>query len=125
MIGFKALSIFTAALALILFLSLLFVPEPIFFIFQLTETGSAFFIARRAAMLFLGIAILSWLGRAQPHSQSRQSICMGLGVMMLGLACLGLFEYLRGFAGPGIGLAVITEAIIGVAYLKIWFVHRQ
>ena len=124
MIKFKPLSIFTAVLALTLFLSLLFLPEPIFFIFQIPEADSAFFIARRAAMLFLGIAVLCWLGRGAPNSPLRQSVCMGLAVAMLGLACLGAFEYLRGFAGAGIGLAVITEAIIGAAYLKIWFANR-
>ena len=125
MIGFKPLSIFTAILSLILFLSLLFLPKPIFFIFQIPEFDSAFFIARRAAMLFLGIAVICWLGRDALHSPSRQSVCRGLAVAMLGLACLGIFEYLRGFAGLGIGLAVITEAIIGAAYLKIWFKNHK
>ena len=125
MIKFKPLSIFTAILSLILFFSLLFLPEPIFFIFHIPEADSAFFIARRAAMLFLGISVLCWLGRGAANSPSRQSVCMGLAVAMLGLACLGVFEYLRGFAGLGIGLAVITEVIIGAAYLKIWFENRK
>lgn len=120
MIGFKKLSIVTASLALILFLSLLLLPEPIFFIFQIPEVDSAFFIARRAAMLFLGIAILSWYGRNSLHSELRQAVCIGLGVAMIGLASVGTFEYLRGFAGPGIGLAIIVETLIGLSYFKIW-----
>lgn len=125
MIGFKPLSIFTAMLSLILCLSLLFLPEPIFFIFQIAEADSAFFIARRAAMLFLGIAVLCWLGKDALNSPSRQSVCIGLAVAMLGLASLGTFEYLQSNAGAGIGLAVITEAIIGIAYLRIWFRHYK
>jgi hypothetical protein len=103
----------------------LFLPEPIFFVFQIPETDSAFFIARRAAMLFLGIGVLSWLGRDAHHCQLRQSVCVGLALAMLGLAGLGTGEYLRGYAGAGIGLAVITEALIGFAYIKIWLANNQ
>lgn len=125
MIGFKPLSIITAALSLVLFSLLLFLPEPIFLIFQIPETDSAFFIARRAAMLFLGIGILSWLGRDAHHSALRQSVCLGLAVAMIGLAGLGTGEYLRGYAGIGISLAVLTEALIGIAYVKIWIDNRH
>jgi len=121
MIKFKMVSVITAAITLTLCLVLLLAPEAIFKLFSVDENSSALFIGRRAAMLFLGISVITWLGRNSPHSESRQAICLGLAISMLSLAVLGTIEYLRGFAGLGISLAVITEAILALLYFKIWF----
>lgn len=76
-------------------------------------------------MLFLGIAVLSWVGRHAIHSESRQAICLGLSVSMLALALFGLFEFFRGYAGIGIFMAVVTEFILCSLYFYIWFVHKN
>ena len=125
MIDFKPLSTVTAIITFTLFLCLLIVPEMIFILFQIEESESAFFISRRAAMLFLGISIFSWLGRNAVHSISRQSICIGLAISMFGLAVLGSVEFLRGYAGVGVGLAVVTELLLGIAYTNIWLLNRH
>jgi hypothetical protein len=76
-------------------------------------------------MLFLGIAVFSWIGRNAVHSESRQAICIGLSISMLALAMLGVFEFVRGFPGAGIFVAIITEVTLGVAYLKIWVRNKN
>ena len=120
-IKFKIVSVITAVIALTLCLVLLLRPEVIFMLFSVDESSSAVFIGRRAAMLFLGISVITWVGRNASHSESRQAICLGLAISMLSLALLGTIECLRGFAGLGIALAVITEAILALLYFKIWF----
>ncbi len=123
--SFKALSMITAGLSALLFLSLLLAPEVLFFIFQLSENEPAFIMARRASMLFLGLAVLSWSARASVHSETRQAICLGLSSMMLGLAVLGVFEFMRNAVGEGIFLAVAVEVILGVAYWRLWVRHQS
>lgn len=125
MIKFKMVSVMTAGIALALCVVLIFAPEVIFMLFNIDENGSAFFIGRRAAMLFLGISVFSWVGRNASHSESRQAICLGLTISMLALALLGTTEYLRGFAGIGILLAVVTEATLALLYFKIWFNNKN
>jgi hypothetical protein len=120
MVSYKILSTVTAVIALTLFFLLLFMPEIIFLLFQVQGNESAFFISRRAAMLFLGIAVFSWIGRNALHSESRQAICIGMSVSMLALAVLGVIEYARNFVGIGIFIAVVTEVALGVAYFQIW-----
>lgn len=120
MFEFRKLSVITACITLVLCLILLLYPEIIFSIFQITEHDSAFFMGRRAAMLFAGIAIFSWVGRNAVNSESRQAICIGLSISMFSLAILGIFELVRGFTGIGIGLAITTEFVIGVAYFQVW-----
>ncbi len=124
MFKFKTVSMVTAVAALVLCVILLSVPEVIFELFNVDDNSSAFFFGRRAAMLFLGIAVLSWVGRNASHSESRQAICLGLATSMLALAILGIFEYLRGFAGVGILLAVITEVCLFSMYFKIWLSNK-
>lgn len=125
MIKFKVVSVITAVIAFVLCVVLILFPEVIFMLFNIDENSSAFFIGRRAAMLFLGISVFTWAGRNASHSESRQAICLGLTISMLALALLGITEYLRGFAGIGILLAVITEGILALLYFKIWFSYKN
>ncbi|KFZ39058.1 hypothetical protein HR45_01275 [Shewanella mangrovi] len=71
-------------------------------------------------MLFLGFAVLTWTSRNAHYSEARQAICLSIALAMLCMALLGILEYLRGFAGFGIALAVVTEAIIAYGYFKLW-----
>ena len=80
---------------------------------------------RRAAMLFLGMGVLAQLSRDAAQSPARQAISFGTGVSMLGLATMGVAELARGFAGPGILLAGLAEAALGVLHLAVWARGRQ
>jgi hypothetical protein len=124
-INFKNLSIITAVIAFVLFITMLLAPEVMFYLFQIPESESAIFMSRRAAILFLGIGLLSWLVRNATHSTSTQSIKMSFAIIMFGLVLLGSFEYIIGNAGIGIGLAIITELLLGVAYSKLWLSNRN
>jgi hypothetical protein len=124
-INFKNLSIITAVIAFVLFITMLLAPEVMFYLFQIPESESAIFMSRRAAILFLGIGLLSWLVRNATHSTSTQSIKMSFAIIMFGLFLLGSFEYIIGNAGIGIGLAIITELLLGVAYSKLWLSNRN
>ena len=124
MLDFRMLNVITAIITAVLFIVLLLVPEVILWLFAVPESASAEFISRRAAMLFIGISLLSWFSRAASHSDVRQAICIGLSTSMLLLAALGVFEFIRGYAGSGIILAVITELFLGMAYFRVWHVHR-
>lgn len=125
MIEFKMVSIITAVIALTLCGVLILTPEVLFMLFNIDENSSAFFMGRRAAMLFLGISVLSWVGRNAKHSESRQAICLSLCVAMFALTLLGVAEYLRGYSGIGILLAVMTEAVVALLYFKIWLSYKN
>jgi len=125
MINFKTTSALNAIVLFLLFSALLIFPKIIFVLFQIPENDSAFFIARRAAMLFLGLAVITWTGRHASHSSLRQSVCAGLSTTMFALALLGVCEFIRGLAGPGILLAVIGELFLGGLYINIWLKKRK
>ncbi len=108
-LNFRTLSIVSAAVSGALFLTLLFVPGLVFWLFQIPASDSAAFLARRAAVLFLGFGVIVWRIRDADASPAIQAICVGWGVAMLALAVLGSMEFVRGFAGVGIFAAVAIE----------------
>jgi len=118
-LDFRTLSILSTALAAALFLTLLFMPELVFWLFQIPDSESAAFLSRRAAVLFLGYGVLMWLVRNAENSSVRRAICMGWGTAMTALAVLGTIEFIRGFVGPGIFSAVAIETFVGVSYLRL------
>lgn len=124
MINFKYVSVAAACLYITLFLSLLLVPDFIFWIFDIDGDESARFISRRAAMLFFGFAVISWLGREASHSSMRQAVILGMAATMATMALTGLYEFARGYAGAGILLAVMAELAFAVAYGSLWKTHH-
>ncbi len=122
---FKTLSVANAALTFILFCTLLFAPGLIFWTFSIQAGAAAIFIARRAAILFLGLSLISYGGRNAPHSDLRQSIVLGMFVLWALMACLGIFEFARGYAGIGILLAVVAELGFALGYWFIWKSNRR
>ena len=123
--GFCKLSVITSSIAFVLFFSLLILPEPIFLLFGIEGNESAYIIARRTAMLFLGLSLLSFLNRNAEDSPERQSLILSLFVIMFGLVILGLIELFRGEVGPGILLAVVTELMLSIWYMSIWYENRS
>lgn len=118
--SFKLLSMCTAIVALLLCLLLLVYPDVLLFLFGIKSDSAGYFIGRRAAMLFLGLSVLTWCSRNLSHSEARQAICLSIVASMVGLAGLGGVEYFRGEAGSGIFLAIVTEMTFAILYLKIW-----
>ena len=112
MISFKHLNMITACISFTLFVLLLFIPELIFWLFEVSADEAAYFISRRAAMLFLGLAMIVYFSRHAKNSEERQAIILGVACSMFGLAALGLFEYVRGFVGLGIFLAISAELFL-------------
>lgn len=106
------------ALFVVLFITLLIMPQFIFWLFGVPQSETADLIARRASMLFLGFAVVGWSARNAPPSPLRSGFSLGIVVMMAGLACTGTYEFLRGFANWPILLAVATECAFALIFLR-------
>lgn len=125
MLSFKTLGLITCGLSIVLAILLLFFPAVIFMLFGITGNEAAYFISRRAAMLFIGYAVIACLSRNAQPSEGRQAITLGIACSMSGLAILGLFEFVRGFVGSGIFLAVSAELFLAVSYFTLWQSDRK
>ncbi len=125
MLNYKTISIASTVLTAILFLSLLLVPDVIFWVFSIEAGDAAYFIARRASILFLGLAILSFMSRDAQHSALRQNIILAMCVLWALMALMGLFELARAYAGFGILLAIFAEIGFAFGYFLIFKKHSD
>lgn len=117
-VPYQKLSLAAAALSMTLFVLLLIFPGVIYWLFELPADDTADFMSRRAALLFLGLAVVAFAGRNEPNSGMRRAVSLGMAVLMAGLAGLGAIEFFRGACGVGIWLAVVTEAAFAIAYFQ-------
>lgn len=122
---YRVMSYITVSLYVYLFVSLLFDPHSFLQSVGVEGTESAYFLARRASMLMLGFAIVSFFGRNAPNSIARQAIVLSIAISMAGLCCMSSFEYARGFSSSGILTPAIVELVLAVVYFLLWLSNKQ
>jgi hypothetical protein len=118
---FRSLNLAATLLCAVLAVVLIFLPGLIYFIFNVDGAAVGDFLAKRAGMLFLGLAALLYASRDAGVSTARTAISPGLAVAMGGLAVTGVYEFVRGYAGPGIWLAILAETGFAAGYGRVYF----
>lgn len=69
-------------------------------------------VCRRLGAIYLGLALMFFMGRAAPPSDLRSAVCLGVGSASLLLAGLGLFELHAGRVSSGIVVPAIVEIVL-------------
>ncbi|MCF5722834.1 hypothetical protein [Pseudomonas syringae] len=119
---FYTLAFFTALLCFGLALIWGLRPDWLLWMWSVEYSSATALVARRNAALFLAIGIMFYRARHAAPSDTRRAMISGFIAGCLALAMLGLNEWISGNAGPGILLAVATEAILGLAFIQ---AHRS
>jgi hypothetical protein len=117
-VSFRRRSTFTALLCFALALAWGLAPRWLLAFCSVDFYASTGFVARRSAVLFLGLGVMFFSARSAPAGVARNALSSGFMVGCFGLALLGLGEWLNGNAGPGILLAVVVEAALGLGFLR-------
>jgi len=117
---FRQISSVVSFLFISLSVTLIVLPDIIYWLFQIEGAASADFIAKRAGVLFLGLSILAFHARNTQASEVKRLVAVSIGTAMAALAVLGTFELMRGNAGFGILLAIVIEIIIAYYYYRVW-----
>jgi hypothetical protein len=79
---------------------------------------------RRMGALYLGLALMFFVGRAASPSELRSAVCLVTGGAIAALACLGLFDFWSRRVGAGVFRSVIAEAAIAAAFVWVWWGGR-
>jgi len=81
-------------------------------------------VSRRIGAIYLGLALMFFLGRAAAPSDLRSAVCLvtGGGIALLG--CLGLFEFLARRVSAGIFRSVVAEAVLAAGFVWVWWGGR-
>lgn len=81
-------------------------------------------ICRRLGAIYLGLALLFFLGRAAGPSDLRSAVCVGIGGASTLLAGLGLFELSAGRISAGIIIPSIVEIVLAAGFVWAWWSER-
>jgi hypothetical protein len=114
MSSFQVFARAMAGLTTVLGAVLLVSPESIITLFGMEQAVAASVLGRRAAMLFAGYAAMLWSVSSAPHSVARQAILRGIATFMCGLACAGVFEFVRGTAKSWL---IVAASVVETVWL--------
>jgi len=81
-------------------------------------------ICRRLGAIYLGLALMFFLGRTAAPSDLRSAVCLGVGGAIALLAFLGLFEFRAGRVTSGIIVPTIVEAVLAAGFVWAWWGGR-
>jgi hypothetical protein len=114
---FRIAASVTAVVFLALFVILLVAGRAYVTTYGVTPGDGAAFLARRAAPLFAGLAVILWMLRDLPVGAARDGICYGLALIWFGIAATGIFAFASGQASGTILIAATAEVIGGLVFL--------
>ncbi len=114
--SFTLVAIATSIAALLLAIGWLFAGGAVLKQWGIELNAVGQLVGRRIGAVYLGIALLLFLGRSAPPSDLRSSICVGMFVSLAILAGLGLFELRSGRAGNGILVAAVSEIVLAAGW---------
>jgi hypothetical protein len=78
-------------------------------------------LARRMGALYLGLALMFFIGRGAEPSEFRSAVCLVMAGTTAALAGLGLYEYLSGRVKAGVFRSVVSEAVLAAAFAWLWW----
>ncbi len=88
------------------------------------SSDGAVVMCRRYGALYLGLAVMFWLGRHAPPSELRSAVCLGLGVGTALLAGLGFWEKAARRVSSGIVVPAIIEVLFAAGFGWAWWNGR-
>lgn len=122
---YKIVSIATSVLFIYLFSELFFSSDSFIVNLGLEPSATTLVLARRTSMFMLGIAILMLTLRNLPSSKVRQAVCLSVGATLLGLACMGTYELIRGSVNSSIVVAIGIESVLWISYAIVAVMDRK
>jgi hypothetical protein len=83
-------------------------------------TDGPLVIGRRIGALYLGLALMFFLGRNAGPSDLRSAVCLGMGGALALLAFLGFYELWAGRVSSGIVVPAIVETVLAAGFAWAW-----
>lgn len=80
-------------------------------------------IGRRLGAVYLGTAIMLFLGRTAPPSDLRTALCVGMMFSMVVLAVLGVIEFKARRANAAILISTTIEVFLTAGFASVLFAN--
>jgi hypothetical protein len=122
--SFEVVALILAAAGCILGLRFTFAAGSVLKEWGVEATAGAQMLFRRMGAIYLGVALMFFLGRSAPPSDIRSAVCLVTAGVAALLASLGFAEYRARRAGVGILRSVVAEAALSVILVWTWWAER-
>jgi hypothetical protein len=122
--NFKIMAYVTTIAGGILGLRFIFAGASVLKQWGIEATDGPLVVCRRIGALYLGLALMFFLGRTAAPSELRSAVCLGIGGAIALLACLGLFELWAGRVSSGINVPAIVELVLAAGFAWAWWRGR-
>ncbi len=119
--SFKVMAYVTTIAGCLLGLRFIFAGASVLEQWGVEPTDGSLIVSRRIGALYLGLALMFFLGRTAGPSELRSAVCLGIGGAIALLAGLGLFELWAGRVSSGIIVPVIVETVLAAAFVWAWW----
>ncbi|MBE0615091.1 MAG: hypothetical protein IH604_15570 [Burkholderiales bacterium] len=116
---FSTVAIATSIAGLLLGIGWLFAGRLLLKRWGIVANPAALLVGRRLAAVYIGIAIMLFMGRSAPPSELRLVVCVGMVTALAVLAGLGLMEFKARRAGPAILASVVLEVILAAGFTSV------
>lgn len=120
---YRSLSIAVSILFGALCITLIVLPELIYWMFQLQGNSLGDFLAKRAGVLFLGLSVLCYHSRNTRSAEIQRLVSLTIALTMAAMAFMGALEFFKGVVGAGIFVAIIVE--LGIALMFCAYLVRR
>jgi hypothetical protein len=84
-------------------------------------TAGSLVVPRRLGAIYLGLALMFFLGRAAAPTDLREAVCLVTGGASALLACLGLFEFRARRVNAGVFRSVVAELVLAAGFVWVWW----
>lgn len=113
---FKIMALLMTFAGSVLGLRFIFAGASVLKEWGLEATDGSVVMGRRIGALYLGLALMFFVGRTAGPSDLRSAVCLGMGAATALLACLGFFERRVGRVSSGIIVPAIIEAVFAAGF---------
>ena len=83
------------------------------------------YMARRYGALFVGYAVILWLGKASPPSPARTAVLVGGVAVTAVIGVVSLLGAVSEVVGPAVWVAVLIEALLFCGFVYFCVVARS
>lgn len=123
--SYRVLCLLSAGIAAFLAASYLFFPSYVIALFGVPQSATGSMMSGRAAMLFCALGLIYWFTRDITHVPTQIAVCKSSALAMGALLLFGIWQMVRGFAGPGHLFATAAEALYLLLFVAVWMRQRQ
>ena len=121
---FRIMALIMTFAGCLLGLRFIFASEDVLKEWGVEATNGSLVVARRLGAIYLGLALMFFLGRSTGPSDLRGAVCLVTGGVIALLAGLGFFEFRARRLSVGVFRSVVVEALLAAGFVSAWWYGR-